>query len=318
MAIQTYVLILLIAAVISVGASLAVVLTCMTFRNMRDKLFMHMIAFISLSDLLGNIAYAFPYRPSNDDWWCKVSGVLNLVCYPMSWLWTLVLVYFLYSLATSGKVPQNMLMIHSICWGLPLLLFLLSLSVGKLGTTSSYYDFEVCSEYGGIAELVYHSITYYGLLFFCFLAMLVMFVRIKEHEKVGDVRVFQPTYILAKSSLRLYPTALVVCWVPHAITVFLTHEFDSSNDMFTTFFVVADVLKILHGLVTAGIFFYKSSEARRSWYTLFFSSINDAASEISYVKQRTYSEVSQISAQISHVYEEDLHSRLLDEPLEGR
>lgn len=289
--ISGYIITLMVASIVSVLASSCVIVTCLMFKTLRSKLFMQMIAFISLSDAIGNIAYILPTRPSNNNWWCVLQSIFNLTCYPMSWLWTLVLVYFLYCLVATGKIPSNLVAIHSLCWGLPIVLFLLTLAFAKIGVTGDYYHFEVCSEYGGLAEVVYHSIAYYGLLLGCFVLMFILFWKILAVEKLGDARVFQPAYIVAKSSLKLYPAALFICWAPHAVTVFLTHQFESNNETFTIIFIIADVLKILHGFATACIFFHKSVEARRSWYRLCFrrqSMMNQ--NNRGSIEQRTFSD----------------------------
>ena len=270
MTVSPYIIPLMIASLISLLGSSAVVVTCLMFKEMRDKLFMQMIAFMSISDFLGNLAYAMPVRPSSSNWWCQLSGFFNLTCYPISWLWTTVLVYFLYCLATTGKVPTDLNAIHALCWGLPIVLTLISLGFSKLGREDYYYDFQVCSEYGGVAHSVYHGITYYGLLIGTFLVMIWMKYRILAVEKVGDARVFQPTYVIAKSSLRLYPSALFICWVPHMLIVFIQYVHSIEGDAFLVIYVIAEMLKIFHGFATSCIFFYKSAEARKLWYKLIF------------------------------------------------
>ena len=147
---------------------------------------------------------------------------------------------------------------------------LISLGFSTLGRGDYYYDFEVCSEYGGIAHSIYHGFSYYGLLIGSFAAMIWMKYRILGVEKVGDARIFQPTYVIAKSSLRLYPMALFVCWVPHMVLVFIQYDHSVGGEGFVIVYVIAEMLKIFHGMVTSVIFFHKSSEARKLWYRLFF------------------------------------------------
>lgn len=290
-----YIIPIMVVALMSLIGSAAVVITCVKFKEMRDKLFMQMIAFMSISDLLGNIAYAMPDRPSSSNWWCQLSGFLNITFYPISWLWTTVLVYFLYCLATTGRVPTNITLIHAFCWGLPLGFSLISLGFSTLGRESYYYDFQVCSEYGGMVHSAYHGLTYYGLLLGSFLAMIWMRRGILAVEKVGDARIFQPTYVIAKSSLRLYPLALFVCWLPHMILVFIQYDHEVGGDVFTVVYVIAEMLKILHGLVTAVIFFHKSSEARKLWYKYFFGSGKSTTHEVSEYGEESFCEEGSLS-----------------------
>lgn len=273
---QAYIALLFVVAIISCASSALVIATSFMFRELRGKLFMRMIAFMSFSDFLGNLPYAIPYRPSTNNAWCKFSGYLNITCYPMSWLWTTILVFFLYKLAITGKVPPNIEAIHALCWGLPNVLSLISLGFSSLGRESYYYDFEVCSEYGGTAHSIYHDVTYYGLLILNFSLMIAMFRRILMEEKNGDARIRQPTYIIAKSSLQLYPLALAICWIPHMVTSFAATSSDSDVPSFRFIYMLAEALKIFHGSIAAMIFFYKSEDARRLWIKFILGQKNDS------------------------------------------
>lgn len=161
-----------------------------------------------------------------------------------------------------------MVLIHILCWGLPNLLTLISLGFSHLGAASYFYDFEVCSEFGGLAHTIYHDVTYYGLLLLIFCLMVAMFRRILAEEKIGDARVLQPTYLIAKSSLQLYPLSLAICWIPHMVIGFAATGSDSNDVSFKIIFIIAEFLKIFHGSVAAAIFFYKSADARRRWSNL--------------------------------------------------
>src|SRR4051812_11698704 len=105
-----------IVSIISVISSGLVFLTFLFFKGMRKKLFMQIITIISVSDLIGNISYTMTYRPNNGNWWCSLQGFCNMFFYPVSWMWTTMLMYFLYSLAVSGKLPLSRKFIHLICW----------------------------------------------------------------------------------------------------------------------------------------------------------------------------------------------------------
>jgi hypothetical protein len=75
-----------ITSILSVAGSSSVILTLLLFQSMRSKLFMQIIAYISLADIIANVEYTMSYRPSNHNWWCSTEGFLNLYGYPCGWL----------------------------------------------------------------------------------------------------------------------------------------------------------------------------------------------------------------------------------------
>jgi hypothetical protein len=262
-----YLISLQIASIISVISSGIVLLTFVLFSDLRKKLFMQIITFISLSDFIGNLPYTTVYRPPNGDFLCSLEGFANLYFYPVSWLWTTMLAYFLYSLATVGKLPFSKLRIHILCWGLPLVSTLLMLILNPYGKESDWGNTTVCT-YGGNKEsgFIWHLITYYGLWIICVISMGVMYWCI-DRIRASGTAVNLPILRLAMNSLQLYPVIMFVCWLPRVFTSciqFANWEFTG----FRQLDLISDVFKILHGLFAALVFFSKSREARLQWVSL--------------------------------------------------
>lgn len=255
---------------ISCTASLIVVLTLLVFPTMRHKAFMRIIAYISISDLAGNIAYTSPDHAAPESPLCVLESFLNLAFYPASWLWTTVLVYCLYLLATEKKLPPNLHKFHFVCWPIPIIFFLISIPFTTFQAPERDGN-EVCTISGFTAN-VYHSITYYGLFFICLGIMLYLKLKMDELEKIETSGANEPLFIMAKAALFLYPISLVICWIPHLVTVFGAYgDYGSKGSIFALLYYLGDLLKIFHGAVTAIIFFYKSQEARKLWLGVLFS-----------------------------------------------
>lgn len=266
-----YIVALQTVALISILSSASVILT-LFFKGLREKLFMRIIAFISFSDLIANIPYASERRPDDDTPLCTLSAFFNIYFYPAGWLWTAVLMLLLYSLATTGKLPFSRVLLHLVCWGVPLVLALLNFAFGKSQSQQNKFAFDICLLGGTTREIfIYHMVSYYGLFLVCIMAMMFMYWNISRIDK-SEIKSRFPSFKEAKNTLQLYPLALVVCWVPHFITILCADfaPFEGLNE----FFFVADILKILHGSVTAVIFFYKSGEARNKWHRLFIRRAN--------------------------------------------
>ena len=288
-------------SIISVIASSLVVLTLLLFRSMQNKLFMQIIANISMADILGNMEYTTLYRPSNSAFWCSLQGFLNLYAYPCSWLWTTMLVRFLFDLAVFREIRISFRNTFIFCWGAPFVTTLLYFAFLPTGTYTRHDDERsdsFCS-YGSDAQpvYVYHVITYYGLFIACVFYMAYLYIRIRQAYKVeanniamnasthqthqhrestmsvaseGAVSTTSSATLqgmkLTSDSLLLNPLLMIGLWSPHTIAVLLSL---SDPVLVRGQFNRAGVnLKILHGLFTAVLFFFKSQAARKLWMGL--------------------------------------------------
>lgn len=257
-----------IVSIFSVLCSLSVVLT-LCFRSLRKKLFMQIIAWIALSDLIANLGYCSIRRPHSNSPLCSLEGFVNLYFYPVSWMWSTVLMALLNSLATTGKLPLSYLSLHVICWIFPFILSIFNFASNSGGASTKEtgnYSYEVCTLGDSKPEKIYHVITYYGLWIACVLFMLVMYLRIRSMDKV-ELKSNFPMWQNARDTLILYPLALLICWMPHVVAVLLAYFAPFSG--LNAFYFSTDVMKVLHGSVTAVIFFYKSTEARNRWMKFF-------------------------------------------------
>ena len=115
-----------IVALISVSLSFFVVLSFLIFRKMRRSVFMMFIFFISLCDLIANASVFFP--GTDESIWCFFQGIFMQYFYSVSFIWTMILTYNMYSLGTKGKLGVDIKTFHLIAWGVPLVLALLPLT----------------------------------------------------------------------------------------------------------------------------------------------------------------------------------------------
>jgi hypothetical protein len=267
-----------------------VVLTLVLFKSMRNKLFMRIIANISIADILGNIAYTTLDRPSNGTFWCSLQGFLNLYSYPCSWLWTTTLVLFLYDLSVNRKVRMTFTTAYVICWGFPIIPTLLYFAFIPHRTFERHKgnDSHTFCTYGGNNKsgFIWHIISYYGLFVLCVIYMAHLYVHIRRavrqeqrniaasahgHARESGVSTTSSATLnslrLTSDSLMLNPIIMVTLWTPHIIAVILSICMTENNSS-TDFANVAVNLKILHGFGTAVLFFVKSHSARNLWMRL--------------------------------------------------
>lgn len=263
---------------------------------------MRIVTFISIGDVIGNLPYLSPLRPQTGTVECDLSGFMNLAGYPMEWMWTVALIYLLYSLAVRGKVPTTLWPIHLLCWGVPLTLALMSLAFGPYSTGEQ--PTEVCSIGNGQASIIYHAVSYYGLLILCVLALIYFYFKIYYHEYFqNDVKVATTSFAVAKNATQFYALLLIIFWIPHTVTAAAYHL-----DLLYNIFLV---WKILHGLATAVVFFVQSQESRRLWKSLVFG-VTDEKARILDAQNRIISEDSTSPIDIDDVLENSTYNRTLE------
>lgn len=267
-----------LVAIVSSLCSAFVVLTLILFPSMRERLFMRIISFISLSDLLGNIPYMTVIRPASSSSMCKFSGFINLYFYPVTWMWTTTLVYFLYGLAINGRVPMSELSVHGLCWGVPLILTLLVLTTNDYGRFDENDDNEVCTVGGDEnSAFAWRIVIYYGLFLSCVFTMGYLYLKIIRIKRIGLSSVSEGMLNLAVESLSYYPVAMIVSWIPEFISFII--QFDHHNGLATH---VSAIFKLANGVFMAVIFFSKSQHARLLWYRLLTNEPYHATRDISH------------------------------------
>lgn len=261
------ILVLQIAAFLSVCCSASIISTAILFPTMRKKLFMQIICYISMADLAGNSLYMTSNRPPNGSFRCGLEGFINLYAYPVSWLWSTVLMYFLYNLAVKGKLPLSLPIFHCICWLVPLVFTLLNLTTNSYGRSDDYPDYEVCVLDGNFEDgMIWHTVTYDCLWLFCIIIMAFMYFRILCLRN-GDLAISVEKFKLATKTLGKYPIALFIFWFPHMLSVFVLRTVLYKYHIIE-YYIAALVIKIFHGVATTMIFFFDSAEARENWYEL--------------------------------------------------
>lgn len=269
---EWYIYILQAVSLFSVCCSVTVVITALAFKSLRSKLFMNIIAFISLSDALANASYLSTTRNSGTVW-CSVQAFLQVVFYPSSWLWSTLLVYFLFCIARTGKLPLSMTKIILICFGIPLVFGLLELTFAKYEREDDDFpSYQTCQiSLNNEVNYAYHAVTFYGIWWCCLFGMLYMNTQIVKVLREKDAMYLQ-TLQLAYESLQIYPRLMLIFWLPHFFAVLLSHSLSEEQQRskgIGLFLFITVVLAVLHGPATAVTFFSKSGEARKKWYYFF-------------------------------------------------
>ncbi len=223
------------------------------------SLLYQVLAYISMGDMMGNASYLSEERPSNGTTACDVEGFFNIFAYPVSWLWTLYLTFVLYYLAVYEVMLDKMKLAYFICWGVPL-----AFAFGQIGNGGfarhENEPYDMCASGEGYQATLYHRITYYGLLLFCFVCMIAMrCVTLYLKFYLKDPCTLTESFRVASRTLGFYPWLLIICWTPHAVI-------RSLPNIPPAWHLFGICLKISHGFLLACTYFYQSAPARRFLY----------------------------------------------------
>lgn len=261
-----------------------------------------------MADILGNMEYTTLYRPSNSAFWCSCQGFLNLYAYPCSWLWTTMLVRFLFDLAVYREVRISFRNTFIFCWGFPLVTTLFYFAFLPTGTYTRHDDEKsdsLCS-YGSDDRPVfaYHVITYYGLFIGCVFYMAYLYIRIRQaytveannlamnvsthqaqHSQQSQHGVRESNMSVASegavstassatlqgmklTSDSLLLNPLIMICLWSPHTIAVLLSIPENQLIRGDFNNTGVNLKILHGFCTAVLFFWKSQMARKLWINL--------------------------------------------------
>lgn len=258
-------LIVIIFSIVSALFSSAVVFTFIIFfKHMGRKLFLQMIFFVALTDMIAAIVSTFGF-PLNDSLLCPIQSFFAAVCLKASWCWTTAMVYVIYSLIKHSEIGLTTFQMHAICWGIPLFTTLLPLSTANYGNNSETEGRSWCFLDAPPTEYILWGIFVYVLVVFMCCAFMVFWVwRIYQHLR--DELPSTPRVLTAIDSLKYYPIILIVLWIPTFVVICLESLDNRHVSSISNYFIV---LGTQNGTLVTIVFFWKSKEATNRWRSMF-------------------------------------------------
>lgn len=275
-------LFIMISSALSLVGSFSVVLTALVFPLLRRKLFMRIIAMISLCDFFASIASILGYNQTG--FICQLQGALYGMFYRASWIWTVAFSYELYGVITSSpqKLPISEPNLHIICWSIALLLESVPYWFGaKYGGSGV-----ICSFHGPYFVVLMISL-FFSILVICCILTVSLYYSLSKYLDMNRETLGEGVFVIT-SVLRQYPSAMVICWIPNIILNFVDMIYPSP--LVETSLNASLGVGGLYGFLIAGIFFSNSIEARTMWSEWFLFLIGKG-------KIRSISNISAISSQ---------------------
>lgn len=243
----------------------ATVLTPLIFSVMGKRLFMRIIAMISLCAIFNGISLLFSIN--RNPTLCQWQGGMALFFFAACLSWTVALSYQLYGVVRTNKPAMSELNMHIIFWGWPLLDLLLPYFVGgSYGNDDDEYLLclekpQTSKKISGviIASVILHLIT--------ILAAFYLYVKITfAIDNAPEDKKKQLTEVAGV--LKYYSLVIVVLWAPNIVGL-LTIELAASLTIKGRIFQYTLLFGNLYGIFIPLIFFITSKEARFRWKKLF-------------------------------------------------
>lgn len=112
----------------------AVILTYLIFKDLRSLRYVELVFYVSLNDMIASVGLALG-GSKNGSFVCTFQAFVTTMNYLSAIFWTTIISYQLWlAVHYSHTIQQGkMLLIHAICWGIPLLVTLLPLTTNEYG-----------------------------------------------------------------------------------------------------------------------------------------------------------------------------------------
>jgi hypothetical protein len=239
------------------------------------NVYVHMIAMLSLSEMLGAAAFAFGF-PSNDSM-CTVQGVLVQFFQRAKWIWNALIGFQLYRFMVHDQSGLQLWQMHGLAWGLCLLLEVLPFTNNiSYGSDDGEIGYEVCYFKGQGDE---HTLTWVTLVYFvplsiCVIVMMYfaykLWLRFRYIANLPEQT--STTHKITKlvRTLILYPLAMLFTTLPNMI-LFLAESVNPNYTSIKSRYLNGNVCfawSFTYGLWLCAIFFMNSQEAKRRWRAL--------------------------------------------------
>ena len=172
--------------------------------------------------------------------------------------------YQIHSVVIHRTIGLSAFRMHLLCWFTTLLFAFLPLTTSNYGITEELDGTVACFlDRLDPIDIFWYFVSYPGILFTC--VILMIYYQYKISCRLSDE--LPTTLILRKAvdSLKFYPAALMVVWIPLFIVAYLYSAVPSFPATVYVFFLL---LSTQSGTLMAIIFFIKSKEARWRWRKL--------------------------------------------------
>ncbi|XP_003963270.2 G-protein coupled receptor 157 isoform X1 [Takifugu rubripes] len=195
------VVVLFTCALSFVGSSL-IILTFIVWSDLRTTP-RTLLVYLSVSDWLSAVSYAFGvwrvFRTDSLD--CTIQGAISTFANSSSFFWTVAIAVYLYIfiVRSSQRVADSLvLFFHLVSWGVPLVLTVTAVSLGKIGYDASEVSVGWCwVRIHASDRVLWMLLTGKLWEFMAYLTLPVLYILIKRHIHIAHTALSEYRPILA-------------------------------------------------------------------------------------------------------------------------
>lgn len=197
-----------------------------------------------------------------------------------SWLFTVSLVFQLYSLLITKQVWLKLKGIHLICWGLSILITLLPLSTNKFGGIEKLNGLAHCTLSGDTDARHTWSMIYYSILLICVIILSYLTYLIQIFINSNEILMKNKSALMIAKTTLLYTMNMFICWIPLLLCsiIGLFNRDFIFNSYYYAFLQFSINVSTQNGTILA-IIFYKYSPQVTEKYRQYFKYIFEPATK---------------------------------------
>ncbi|XP_056897113.1 G-protein coupled receptor 157 isoform X3 [Takifugu flavidus] len=185
------VVVLFTCALSFVGSSL-IILTFIVWSDLRTTP-RTLLVYLSVTDWLSAVSYAFGvwrvFRTDSLD--CTIQGAISTFANSSSFFWTVAIAVYLYIfiVRSSQRVADSLvLFFHLVSWGVPLVLTVTAVSLGKIGYDASEVSVGWCwVRIHASDRVLWMLLTGKLWEFMAYLTLPVLYILIKRHIHIAGI-----------------------------------------------------------------------------------------------------------------------------------
>ncbi len=265
-----------IVGAISCFGCFTVIITYLTFADIRCLRYVELVFYVSLNDIIASVGVALGASPTNSVE-CWYQGLTSNINYLSSILWTSVISYQLWLVVHQGVTLQkkDMQIIHVVCWGFPVVVALLPLTTNTYGNEDDQSAWCFISELNSSPSwglLLWEMLSFYLWVWVAIIVNVVLLFRTRGLLSAilvaGNADVEAARNITNKiNKLIWYPRILILCWLPSTIVdlskIFYTPDENSEGNVYGN--RISTVFAVSQGWLLAVAFFTMNPIIRYKW-----------------------------------------------------
>lgn len=249
-----------------------VLISVLIFPDLRNYRYIQLAVFVAINNFLGSVGIALGAQ-RDGSFGCAFQAITTNANYLSAIFWTNVIAYQFYILVfRGGMIPDHqMRWIHVVCWGIPIFLTLIPLTMLDFGNSDDeeswcYYAMRGNSSRFKTSTLLIWKIFSFYLWVWLSAGVSVYLLTITNY-RIRTMEVVPNEVLTTRARLMWYPIITMVCWLPATLV-----DCFGVVDWGTVINYLSNILAIVPGFFLSVVFFVQNPKVvrqvqLRAWYT---------------------------------------------------